>query len=131
MLHTRRDSYNDLNESELEDSFLKYEPSSPDDEEIYQETLLEELKQLQDMYNVAQQEKQSEEAQRIKLNQVKNKLEHQVQQLNEVMSEASEDEAWSEWQSQFVTGEICDCHSDEGWSVTASQTRIDLWLPLR
>ena len=85
MLHTRRDSYNDLNEPELEDSFLKYEPSSPDDEEIYQETLLEELKQLQDMYNVAQQEKQSEEAQRIKLNQVKNKLEHQVHQLNEVM----------------------------------------------
>ena len=84
MLHTRRDSYNDINEPDLDDPFFRYEPSSPDDEEIYQETLLEEVKQLQDMYNVAQQEKQSEEAQRIKLNQLKNKLEHQVQQLNEV-----------------------------------------------
>ena len=84
MLHTRRDSYNDL-ESELEESFFKYEPGSPDDEELYQETLFEELKQLQDMYNAVLQEKQNDEAQRIKLNQVKNKLEHQVQQLNEVM----------------------------------------------
>lgn len=84
MLHSRRDSYNDINEPDFDDPFFRHEPSSPDDEEIYQETLLEEVKQLQDMYNVAQQEKQSEEAQRIKLNQLKNKLEHQVQQLNEV-----------------------------------------------
>jgi hypothetical protein len=88
VLRTRRDSYNDL-EPELEESFLKYEPASPDDEEVYHDTLLDELKQLQDMYNVVLQEKQNEEAQRIKLNQVKNKLEHQVQQLNEVGSIAA------------------------------------------
>ncbi|CAB3988874.1 kinesin KIF15 isoform X1 [Paramuricea clavata] len=85
VLRTRRDSYNDL-EPELEESFLKYEPGSPDDEEVYHDTLLDELKQLQDMYNVVLQERQNEEAQRIKLNQVKNKLEHQVQQLNEFLS---------------------------------------------
>ena len=84
MPRTRRDSYNDLNEPEFDEHFFKYDPGSPDDEEMYQETLLEELKQLQDMYNVVLQEKQSEEGHRIKLNQVKNKLEHQVQQLNEV-----------------------------------------------
>ncbi|XP_028392417.1 kinesin-like protein KIF15 isoform X2 [Dendronephthya gigantea] len=83
---TRRDSYHDVNEPDLEESFLKYEPGTPDDEEIYQETLLEELRQLQDMYNVVLQEKQSEEAQRIKLNQMKNKLELQVEQLNEFLS---------------------------------------------
>lgn len=73
-----------MNELDLEESFLKYEAGSPDDEEVYQDTLLEELKQLQDMYNVVLQEKQSEEAQRIKLNQTKNKLELQLEQLNEV-----------------------------------------------
>ena len=83
MLHTRRDSYNDL-DSELEEPFLNYEPGSPDEEELYQEALYEEVKQLQDMYNVVKQEKQNDDAQRIMLNQVKNKLEHQVQQLNEV-----------------------------------------------
>lgn len=84
--HHRRDSYNDLNDPELEDQFFKFDSDSLDDEEIYQETLMDEVKKLQDMYNVALQEKQSEEAQRIKLNQVKIKLDHQVQQLNEFLS---------------------------------------------
>ena len=91
VLRDRRDSYHDLNDPDLDDQFFKFDSESPDDEEIYAETLMEEVKKLQDMYNAVLQEKQNEEAQRIKLNQTKIKLEHQVQQLNEVGGSWAED----------------------------------------
>ena len=84
MLPPRRDSYHDLNDPELEEQFFNFASENPDDEEIYTESLMEELKKVQDMYNVTLQEKQNEEAQRIKLNQMKLKLEHQLQQFSEV-----------------------------------------------
>ena len=84
VLQNRRDSYHDFNDAEFDESLFKFDADVADDEEMYTETLMEEVKKLQDMYNVALQEKQNEETQRIKLNQAKIKLDHQVQQLNEV-----------------------------------------------
>ncbi|XP_046843442.1 kinesin-like protein KIF15 isoform X2 [Xenia sp. Carnegie-2017] len=87
VLRSRSDSYNDLNEPDLlDDPFVTYEPEIPDDEEIYQETLFEELTEISKLYNATLQEKEEEESRRIELNQTMNKLEHQVQQLNKCLS---------------------------------------------
>ena len=98
VLQNRRDSYHDLNDAEFDESLFKFDADVPDDEEMYAETLMEEMKKLQDMYNVALQEKQNEETQRIKLNQAKIKLDHQVQQLNEVGRERwRTDKGWEKF----------------------------------
>ncbi|XP_048576584.1 kinesin-like protein KIF15 isoform X2 [Nematostella vectensis] len=86
----RRDSFHDTSDSEFDEPFFDFEGDDMDAEEIYSEALMDELKKLQDMNNDCLQKLQAEEAKAIRLSQTATKLDHQVQQLNNILTSERE-----------------------------------------
>ncbi|XP_031571962.1 kinesin-like protein KIF15 isoform X2 [Actinia tenebrosa] len=93
----RRDSFHDSgSDGEFDEPFFNFDDDQMDAEELYSETLMDELKKLQEMNNELLQKLQGSESNAIKLNQAANKQEYQVQQLNCTLASEREKHAATE-----------------------------------
>ncbi|KAJ7374654.1 Kinesin-like protein kif15 [Desmophyllum pertusum] len=96
-----------------------------DDEELYSESLLEELKKQQEMNNVQLQQLQTEEATRIRLNQTVNKLEHQEKHLTAVLSSEREKHAATETELNMKNLGLADKLKEARGELTVLRSEID------
>lgn len=122
----RRDSFHDIgSDSEMDDPFFNFDSEEMDDEELYAESLLEELKKQQEMNNVQLQQLQTEEATRIRLNQTVNKLEHQVQNLTSVLTSEREKHAATETELNMKNLGLADKLKEARGELTVLRSEIE------
>ncbi|XP_067053137.1 kinesin-like protein KIF15 isoform X2 [Acropora muricata] len=122
----RRDSYEQVgSDSEMDEPFFNFDSEEMDDEELYCESLLDELKRQQEMNNAQLQQLQTEEANRIRLNQNINKLEHQVQNLTVVLSSEREKHAASETELNMKNLGLADKLKEARGEVTVLRSEVD------
>ncbi|XP_074616503.1 kinesin-like protein KIF15 isoform X3 [Acropora palmata] len=122
----RRDSYEQVgSDSEMDEPFFNFDSEEMDDEELYCESLLDELKRQQEMNNAQLQQLQTEEANRIRLNQNINKLEHQVQNLTMVLSSEREKHAASETELNMKNLGLADKLKEARGEVTVLRSEVD------
>ncbi|XP_065064430.1 kinesin-like protein KIF15 isoform X2 [Rhopilema esculentum] len=82
----RRDSLNDIEDEDEENPFFDFHSETKDAEEIYTEAMMEELKQLQAVIDEHHENLKNEKSKVVKVNQINAKLQHQVNELNELLS---------------------------------------------
>lgn len=122
----RRDSYNDIgSDSEMDEPFFNFDSEEMDDEELYCESLLEELKKQQEINNAQLQQLQTEEATRIRLNQNVHKLEHQVQHLTTVLSSEREKHAATETELNMKNLGLADKLKDARGELTVLRSEVE------
>ncbi|XP_020614830.1 kinesin-like protein KIF15 isoform X3 [Orbicella faveolata] len=122
----RRDSFHDIgSDSEMDEPFFNFDSEEMDDEELYSESLLEELKKQQEMNNIQLQQLQTEEATRIRLNQTVNKLDHQVQHLTTVLTSEREKHAATETELNMKNLGLADKLKEARGELTVLRSEID------
>ncbi|CAH3020308.1 unnamed protein product, partial [Porites evermanni] len=122
----RRDSYHDVgSDSDTDEPFFNFDSEEMDDEELYCESLLEELKKQQEMNNIQLQQLQQEEATRIRLNQNVNKLEHQVQNLTTVLSTEREKHAAIETELNMKNLGLADKLKEARGELTVLRSEVE------
>eukprot|EP00794_Sanderia_malayensis_P018958 gene18958-20864_t len=83
----RKDSLSDIDDDDDDvNPFIESVNETKDAEEIYAEVLLDELKQLQKVIDEKDEVILAEEAKRLKINQINAKLQYQVNELNELLT---------------------------------------------
>ncbi|KAL9974095.1 hypothetical protein ACROYT_G011096 [Oculina patagonica] len=122
----RRDSFHDIgSDSEMDEPFFNFDSEEMDDEELYCESLLEELKKQQEMNNIQLQQLQTEEASRIRLNQSINKLEHQVQHLTTVLTSEREKHAATETELNMKNLGLADKLKEARGELTVLRSEVE------